>query len=201
MHGDPLLCVTCDGEFVEVVPGEEPAQPQAAPSPPPNPAQVMGGNAFNMQGGSLFDIIGGLFGNLTANAGQQPAGPGPQAQAGMQPLFDLQQQLNDLRQRLEQQAQQQPNQAGPGFVQYNIPFNQLFNIGMQPGKYVPPQMLFHTFNDEAFANHVSFYSMPGMFAGFGGPQQFGDYASDAGMQAILDQLFRQHQAYVSFLGS
>lgn len=29
------------------------------------------------------------------------------------------------------------------------------------------------------------------------PQQMGDYVSDAGMQSLLDRLFRQHQSYVS----
>lgn len=46
-------------------------------------------------------------------------------------------------------------------------------------------------------NHHIPCSLQNLFGAFGNQQQFGDYVSDAGMQGILDRLFRQHQGYVT----
>lgn len=198
VNNDPLRCVTCDGDFVEVVPGEEPVQQQPAFEPAPNPFVNLGAAGGNAQPGSFFDILSGMFRNIAQQPQPQFAGANAQPQAVAHDWTALQQQLDNLRNQQAQQAAQAPNQAGPGFVQYQIPLNQLFNFNFQGGKYVVLNALHCNLFFPNLANQLSLCSFQDLFGAFAQPQQFGDYASDAGMQAILDRLFRQHQSYATF---
>lgn len=119
-----------------MVPGEEPAQPRAAYEPAPNPFANAGAGAGNVQVGSFADLLTGLLRNVAGAGVQQFPGAEAQPQAEANGWAAFQQEINNLRNRYEQQAGQAPNQAQPGFVQYQIPLNQLFNFNMAGGGYV-----------------------------------------------------------------
>ena len=133
---NPILCSTCGGEFVEVVPDEPAAAvAQAATIPQDGPFAQQAQLDANNPLGSLFGMLSNMLANPNQNGGFVFPAPPPQGPQPQHAHFTFQPNFAAPNAQAFGAGQQMPGNPQPAFVQFGQP--PIFNFTAQAGSYAP----------------------------------------------------------------